>query len=139
MQLLMVLQNPYSRGRLDDHGWNGSTWRYELSHSHTGIRMKEMFPDNYKVIVTNASPKMGKKSSDCFPPDIRHLKRVIKRTKPDIILAAGRMAQKAIDEIQPSCKVMKVPHPAWRGLSHKCTKKIKQHLERIKSDSNIHL
>lgn len=123
--LLVILQNAYREtGKYKDR----DEWMERMWCSHTGRRLKEMLPD-IEVYVENANPKLGRESNSIFPPDISHLKNVIKVTKPKVILACGKVAQEGLDEL--GVDYIPAPHPAWRQLSKKDTSRIRKKIASI--------
>ena len=96
--VLVVLQNAYDKGRLRD-GYQYHKWLREFQSSRTGVRLNIVTEDLTNVHYTNASPKIG-----CGPGSIlaackAHLRRAIKRVSPQIILACGAVAERAVTEI----------------------------------------
>lgn len=130
-KLLVVLQCPWRKGRLEN-GWNPQVWRKELWSSRTGIRLQEALPTEiFAVAVCNASPALANSPDGIFPADLAHLRRVLKRTKPDLILACGKVAQEAVAEVSPAVPVVAMFHPAYRLLSNKKTAEIRSQLVRL--------
>lgn len=130
-KLLVVLQCPWRKGRLEN-GWNPQVWRKELGSSRTGVRLQEALPaETFEVVVCNASPALADSPDGIFPADLGHLRRVVRRTEPDVILACGRVAQKAMAEISPAIPVVAMSHPAYRLLSNQKTAEIKSQLVRL--------
>lgn len=126
--LLVILQNPWKRGKLKK--WHPSIWRKEFMGSRTGSRLfNEVLPIGlYRLRFTNANPKLADSPQGIFPPNLKHLRRQISKTKPSFILACGNVAKKAICSLRPSAIVISMPHPASHSLSKKTTGNIKQKL-----------
>jgi len=92
----------------------GLTARF-LFMSVTGKRLRAAFGDVIEDIVwENASPEIGGKSSASFRADLKHMVKLIEDEKPDVILAFGKSATEAIDEIDPKILCICGPHPAAR-------------------------
>lgn len=128
MKLLVVLQCAYGRNPRERFKlMNRRFWLKALWRSHTGKRLKEMLPDNAHTYITNASPMIGYGPAAIFKPSLSHIQSVINDWEPDKILACGKVAQKALDELgQP---YIAAPHPAWWLLSKKMTADIKHLLD----------
>lgn len=91
----------------------------------TGRRLQKVFGEQLceQIIWEEQSPQIGGKASSKFPADACHIRRVIAKHKPDIILAFGQSAKDALLEIrrEGSChesiatwKLIIGPHPAAR-------------------------
>lgn len=123
-KLLVILQNPYDKGELSK-GWNPSRWRSEYNKSRSGQRLHRALPTNhFKIHFTNANPKIGWGPDWCSKPNFDHLRRVLKRLKPDVILACGQVAESAVIELRKPghherellTTFVIIPHPAFRLL-----------------------
>ena len=126
--LLVVLQCPWRKGPLAN-GWNSRVWVKMLWLSHTGKRLREALPlEFYEVKVCNANPSLADSPDGGFPPDLRHLRRVLGRVQPDVVLACGKVAQGAIAQIAPAITTVEMSHPAHRLLSKQTTAEIKARL-----------
>jgi uracil-DNA glycosylase len=84
--------------------------------------------DIFEVKVCNANPTLADSPDGIFPADLRHLRRVVRRVRPSVILACGKVAQEAIAEITPAVPVVEMRHPAYRLLSKQTTAEIKARL-----------
>lgn len=133
--LLVVLQCPWKRGTLTR--WHPSVWRRELRASRTGRRLfSEVIPlSRYRVRFVNANPTLAETPDGIFPPDLSHLRRQIRRARPSVILACGRVAERALALIaRDSCELiagaalLAMPHPASRGLSRVTTAAVREQL-----------
>lgn len=118
MKLLVVLQNPWARGQLRK-GWNPSVWMREMRASRTGRRLVLALPrgGEWTVRFVNASPRLGKDPSALYQPDLAHLRRALRRVRPDVVLACGRLALRGISGVW-SGPLVAVPHPAYRLLTN---------------------
>ena len=129
--LLVILQCPWRKGRLEN-GWNPGVWYKMLWISRTGVRLREALPfDFYEVRVCNANPSLADSPDGVFPPDLKHLRRALKRVQPDVILACGRVAQEAVGKIKTIVPVVEMKHPAYRLLSHRMTEEVRLRLEQL--------
>ena len=103
--LAMIERTPKARPRLI---------KYALFQSFTGSRLKQVFgEDCVHWVWDNASPQIGSMPSSCFPADPSHIKAVLEEHKPDVVLAFGRVASKALQKLC-QCKLITGPHPAAR-------------------------
>jgi hypothetical protein len=124
MKILFVLQNAY---RSEKHQFEThAEWYRELNFSQTGKRLQEMVPDGAVWLVINASPLIGTSASSCYPANTTYILEKIEELKPDCICACGKIAQAGLNTL--GIKFYAAPHPAWRALSKKITKQIKEDL-----------
>jgi len=125
--ILIFLQNAYRKNgnkyRSREH------WLKRMWNSHTGRRLKEMLPSESQIYVANASPKIGKDANTIFYPDLEYMKRIINKVNPSIIVGCGKIAQKGLNEL--GVEYISAPHPAWRALSKKETKRICEEIRSI--------
>ncbi|HLD96490.1 MAG TPA: hypothetical protein VI794_02120 [Patescibacteria group bacterium] len=132
--LLVVLQCPWRKGRLLN-GWNPAVWRRELWLSRTGIRLREALPTEiFEVKVCNANPTLANSPDGVFPADLAHLRRVIHRTRPSVILTCGSVAQRAVAEMAINIPVVAMKHPAHRMLSRDKTAEVRSQLVQLAVD-----
>ena len=97
--------------------------------SQTGIRLRKAIPDNVKVEIINANPRIGKTASSKFSADIPYVNKAICKVKPDLILACGRIAHTAIEHY--SGRIILMPHPAYRQLTNQTLYDIKEKIKEI--------
>ena len=128
MMVLVILQCAYF---LDGKPRRRVAWLRGLERSHTGKRLKEMLPDGVDYYVINASQETGSKPDAVFPPDIKYIKQTIEHISPTIILACGKVAQEAVDEIESTIPIIKTYHPAFRGLSKDITKSVSECIQTV--------
>src|SRR6266568_1090430 len=71
----------------------------------SGRRLQAAFGDLCDQIVwEESSTNFGGESSSLFPADMAHIKRVLEKHKPDIVLAFGKVASNALQVLRvPSC------------------------------------
>lgn len=124
MKILFFLQNAYRSERYQFR--NVEEWYVDLMRSHSGRRLAQMIPEGVDVAVVNASPIIGDNAKSCYPPDPKHVRRMIRKHKPDIICACGKIAQRGLSEM--GIEYVPVPHPAWRALSKEHVARIRQQL-----------
>lgn len=116
MKLLVVLQNPYKRDRLKN-GWNPAAWRKDFESSRTGRRLGIAISPEWEVRFTNANPQLGDSADSEFQPNLQHLRRTIRRVKPDFVLACGLLAEEVCDKVWEG-PLLAIPHPAHRLLTN---------------------
>lgn len=92
----------------------------------TGRRIRKAFGEEVVTSITweETSKEIGDKASAFFPPDFDHINKVLIDTQPDIVIAFGSSATKALQKVWKG-KLISGPHPAARG-SH-----IKAELDRM--------
>lgn len=90
--------------------------RIVLGRSKTGVWLKNAFgPEAYKIIWwDNASKNAGRHRAALYPADLEHMREVIAKVGPDLVIAFGRIAGQAIDQVWPG-PTLKCPHPMARG------------------------
>lgn len=125
--LLVILQNAWG---VED-GYIPSYDRESFTKSYTGIRLREALPKDYNVKIINSSPAVGNTADSYFPPQPEYVFSWINKIKPDAILACGKVAEKAIKQLNINVPVVYMPHPAYRALSKKITKSTKEELEKL--------
>jgi hypothetical protein len=116
-QLLIVLQNPWRKGRLRG-GWSPGAWRREFLSSRSGVRLRSVLPEQghaqqWDVHYANACPTLAKDADGAFEPCLPHLRRALKRVQPDVVMACGALAEQACAAAWDGPLVC-VPHPAYR-------------------------
>lgn len=124
---LFILQNGYHSEKYQYR--NRQEWGRDLLRSHTGRRLSEMLPVGGTVKVVNAHPGIGKNAAACFGYDLRHMRRMLRRYRPDVICACGRIAQAGCRAL--GVEHIALPHPAWRQLSKKHTSRIRKQLSHL--------
>lgn len=91
-------------------------------NNYTGKLIKKYFGAelcNY-IWWENASPRWGWESHHTFPPDHNHIKELLTRLQPTIVLTFGKMASNALKQIsvEPEYNdrfiLLPGPHPAAR-------------------------
>ena len=124
--ILFILQNAYTS---EKHQFkNEKEWSRELQRSHSGKRLSEMIPENVEYRVINASPEIGDNANSIYKADTTHIKRLVKKFSPKVIVACGTIAQAGCELLGLS--YISAPHPAWRQLSKEITSEIKRQIEK---------
>lgn len=127
MRLLIILQNAYG---VED-GFVPSFDKEIFKNSHTGRRLCNAIPMELDVNIINASPQVGEEASSYFAPDIGYVSSKVEEISPDIILACGVNAQKAVREIDIGVPVVKIPHPAYRALSNSMLDEAREKIQEL--------
>lgn len=92
--------------------------RYMLAGSRSGRRLKEALGTWFDEIVwDNASPVITSRPSGTPPGDAEHVRNVIARVQPEIILAFGRIAYDTVLAAGWKRTLIRGPHPAARNLN----------------------
>jgi hypothetical protein len=115
--VLVVLQNAYDKGSLSD-GWSYKAWRDEFWRSRSGVRLRPILASSALLVrVCNTTPKIGTGPDSRLPADRRHLSRVLRRVRPDYVVACGAQAKKSLATAWRGNLVC-IPHPAFRLLTN---------------------
>lgn len=125
MKILAVLQNQWFK---DPEAWERSIARHHTMRRRmiafalfrgckTGRVLKSVFGEElcHDIVWEEASPKVGGHSASVFPADPVHLNAIIDEVKPNVVLAFGRIASDALQEIVRHSRLIVGPHPAARG------------------------
>lgn len=87
----------------------------------TGLRLRKAFGGDLcdAMVWENASPRLGGKSSDCFPADPAHIAAVIDFHRPSMLVIFGRVARE-LAGVPIAREIVRIyaPHPAARGTEH---------------------
>lgn len=89
----------------------------------TGKRLMNAFGEEWcdRIIWEEQSPFLGGTSGSKFPADLAHIRKVLRKHKPPIILTFGRLATDALCSLNHNAGVsftqIEAPHPAARGGS----------------------
>ena len=136
VKLLVVLQCAYGNTKKRRRQLKKRRlWLKGLWDSHTGKRLKEMLPDNMDYQVINSTPKIGDRSDAVFPPDPVYIQAWVECYEPDYILACGKVAQEALEEL--GLEFFRAPHPAWRLLSKEDTSRFHDDLAKLAGEKTV--
>lgn len=91
----------------------------------TGRRLKSALGEELcaQIIWEEISPEIGGHAASKFPPDLAHIKAVIEKHSPDIIVAFGKIADKGVLKVMgdlcyekdiSKVRYFTAPHPAAR-------------------------
>ena len=121
MKVLYILQNGYHSEKYRYR--NLQEWSVDLHRSHTGRRLMEMIPDGCYYFVINSTPEVGENVDSMLSPNLDYIISWINKIKPDVIVACGKVAQRACNKLL--LDFISAPHPAWRQLSRNKTEEIR--------------
>jgi hypothetical protein len=114
---LVILQNAWSR-RWAGRAWPRADWLAALHDSRTGRRLARIWPAPARgVWFDNTTPAVAPAASVCLPPDLDHLRGVIRRTRPRLVVACGAQAARAVQPLWDG-QLICMPHPCYRCLSN---------------------
>lgn len=137
-QIAAFLQNPWFKpGTRGDDIDLYTHWqpfhRRVLAMSMSGRRlMNALGPDLYRLIWwDNANPRPAFNSAGSHPPDMDHIRRVVKNLKPDLIICVGKTAYNAIAGQTEFIRhdVIEIHHPNARGKTMEDLRKLKIDVE----------
>lgn len=121
--ILVLLQNAYANSRRVAQAMRDDNrlWRHLLSHSRTGKRLKLILGDDCfrrkDVLFANTTPRIGIRAESCLKPCSRHVRHLIERHDPSLIVACGKQAEAISLALWPG-PLLCVPHPASRTLTN---------------------
>ncbi len=82
----------------------------------SGRNLIRTFGEGCNTIVwEEASPEIGSHSSACFPADLDHIRAILERERPDVVIGFGKIACEALRTF--SCNLVEAPHPAARDAN----------------------
>jgi hypothetical protein len=112
--VVVFLQNAWSPVYAGSR-WPRDSWLRALRRSQTGKRLGHLIGENLDL-CENTTPVCGFSPSSIVRPDYDHMVEIITRRKPDIIVACGREAERALGRVW-SGPLIATPHPAARVLT----------------------
>lgn len=124
--ILVILQNAWYR-KLKKKPYD--KWLIALWRSQTGKKLIKMLPQGIPFFVINSTDEVTDNPTDALKADHRWIRKWMRLVKPDIVLACGKIAQEACEQL--GIETIHAPHPAWRRLSNTMTNEIRQKIERI--------
>jgi hypothetical protein len=113
MSLVVFLQNawsPFYAGRV----WPRPSWLRALAASRSGKRLRLLIDD--LDLCEETTPEVAPTPSGVCPPDYAHIRGVIERRRPRVVVACGKQAESSLLELWPG-PLLAVPHPAHRLLT----------------------
>ena len=111
--LIVFLQNAWSPIYAGGE-WPRESWLRALERSRSGQRLRVMI-DDFNV-CENTTPVVGGTPDSVIPPDVDHIKALLARHNPQVVVACGKQAEIALLGLW-SGPLLAVPHPAHRLLT----------------------
>jgi hypothetical protein len=131
MHIVGFLQNAWSPMYAGEE-WPRESWLLALARSRSGQRLRilenELVPP-HTIWYDNTTPIVGATSNSVVPPDARHIQCVLSNQYPDIVIAFGKQAAKALRSLC-TCPLLILPHPAYRVLTNRLYEDAARHLKR---------
>jgi len=124
LKIVAFLQNPWFKPgtprRLIARYRDDPVFRRRvLGAARTGLLLRRMLGEALfeSICWENANPRHGTDRLAAFPAEVRHMRRVIHRHAPEVVVLFGRQAQDGFDRIRTpgSFVVLRAPHPQARG------------------------
>lgn len=84
----------------------------------SGTVLRQTLGDEWcdRIVWDEITRQIGDHSAACFPPDYDHIKAVLAKHRPTVVVAVGSQAKTALEAFTaPSWRLLCVPHPAARG------------------------
>lgn len=108
------LQNAWS-GMYAGGAWPRESWLRALHACHTGRRLARLTAacPGVEWWWDNTTPVVGPTPASVVPPDPDHIRSVLARAAPDLVVTFGRQAAAAVGPLWPG-RIVGMPHPAWR-------------------------
>lgn len=116
--------------------WPRASWLRALKNSRSGQRLRLLLDDF--EICENTTPQVGCHSSSVFPPDLDHIRRILKRREPRVVVACGKQAEEALLELWDKALLI-VPHPAYRVLTDSLYEHARICIERLDAKTRMKL
>jgi hypothetical protein len=88
--------------------------RYLFYKCKTGQVLRRCWPEDLieKCVWENCTREIGSEAASKLPPDRMHIVGVLDHFKPDVVVAFGDVAQKALEFV--GVELVHAPHPAAR-------------------------
>lgn len=83
----------------------------------TGKRLQQVFGEELcgAIVWEEISPEIGGHASSKFPANPAHIRAVLEKHKPTIVLAFGKLASDALRSMDVDAAIIYGPHPAARN------------------------
>lgn len=118
MNTVLFLQNAYSKewaGKI----WPRRSWLTALKKSRSGQRLRIL--ENlltHRIHFNNTTPAVGDNPDSILPPDLDHMRDVISRIRPSMIISCGSQAFASVMSLSLDKPVLAIPHPAFRVVTN---------------------
>jgi hypothetical protein len=122
--IVVFLQNPWSKVYAGG-SWQRESWLRALHRSRSGVRLHVMTAESGRsdIWFDNVSPVTTATPSGISPPDLHHVRRVLRDQQPTHIVTCGEHARRAVAAVvaEPGYQdipTLAIPHPANRVLTN---------------------
>lgn len=131
IKVVGFLQNPWSPVYAGGT-WPRESWLRALWKSRSGQRLRIMLCDEIDFHFDNATPIVCENPRDVIPPDIDHIRKVLKEQNPDIIVTFGIHAASGVFEVKDEFKkpILLLPHPTYRVVTNELFIEAVKHIKR---------
>lgn len=107
--------------RYPDQGRERMLARLLFYGGRTGQVLTEAFGSTWcgRIVWEESTRQITGKSSGVFPADPEHMRAVLQKHKPTVVLTFGRVAEQGYHAVQPESRwshVIALPHPVARGV-----------------------
>jgi len=94
--------------------WPRASWLTALKRSRSGQRLRVLI-DDFEA-CENTTPIVGATPNSIIPPDHKHIRAILLRRAPRVVIACGKQAEAALVGLWQG-PLLVVPHPAHRLLT----------------------
>ncbi len=100
----------------------------------TGKRLQAVFGEELcgAIIWEEISPEIGGHASSKFPANPAHIRAVLEKHKPTVVLAFGKLASDALRSMEVDAAIIYGPHPAARNGAIEGLRKMRTELSAFK-------
>jgi hypothetical protein len=119
IKVVGFLQNPWSP-HYAGGTWPRESWLKALWRSRSGQRLRIMDSEEVEFYYDNATPIVCANPKDVIPPDINHIRKVLKEQNPDVIVTFGVHAASGVSQVKEEFNkpIMCLPHPTYRVVTN---------------------
>lgn len=120
---VLFLQNAWSSTGFSSY----DEWLRALRASRTGVRLSNMIREEEwgQIVFANSSPIVGNHPDSIFGAQAQHISRVLRRHRPQVVIACGRVAGRALPALWNG-PLLLLPHPAYRVVSNALFRKARR-------------
>jgi hypothetical protein len=116
-KVVIFLQNAWS-GLFTAQIWPRDSWLKALHRSRSGQRLKILTDSapGCEFWFDNTTEEVAEEPNGICPPDIEHVKDVLKVQRPEFVVACGKQAAKVL--LPLFSPLLIIPHPAHRLVTN---------------------